>query len=94
MTKVVVLVVRGGGRFEWPGGRRRLVKPLTTSPRENGPLLPQDPSPIANRSLLLRQGWLKNTSPYRYHFAPSQPTGGGGHCRGKGRSAPGIQAAR
>ncbi|CAN0544405.1 unnamed protein product [Ectocarpus sp. 12 AP-2014] len=36
------------------------VRPLTTRPREDGALFPQDRSPTANRSFLLRQRWLKN----------------------------------
>ncbi|CAM9291041.1 unnamed protein product, partial [Ectocarpus sp. 6 AP-2014] len=39
------------------------VTPLTTRPREDGALFPQDRSAMANRSFLLCQRWLKNVFP-------------------------------
>ena len=55
-------VEKGGGAYSYVL-HALVVRPLTTRPREDGALFPQDRSPMANRSFLLCQRWLKNVFP-------------------------------
>ena len=52
----------GGGAYSYVL-HALVVRPLTTRPREDGALFPQDRSPMANRSFLLCQRWLKKVFP-------------------------------
>ncbi|CAN0438611.1 unnamed protein product, partial [Ectocarpus sp. 13 AM-2016] len=53
----------GGGTLSVWYKYASAVGPQTTRPREDGAFFPQERSPMANRSFVLCQRWLKNVFP-------------------------------